>query len=192
MTDLVPFHYGFSVSDVDEATRAHSLAGVQRWVYSEWRTTTYFDAGTGGLVEPRTRVAYGRLTDDIALEFIEVDRSGPVPMVWEISAAGVGTGHLGHWVGDSRPVAQRLLRAGGRIVMARASSPGVEAFTNELAGDPDSVPDGLDTCYVLTSSGQLVELVPAVIWAGRLVSTFGAGTADVIPEPPGHLLAAQS
>jgi hypothetical protein len=185
MTDAVPFHFGFAVADLDRATVAHSALGVRRWVRSEWRTTVYFDAGTGGLVEPRSRVAYGRLTAEIALEFLEVDRSGPVPMVWQL--AGIGTGHLGHWVRDTRPVAQRLLRAGGRIVMARASSPGVRALTADAAADPDGVPEGLDTCYVLTASGQLVELVPAGIWSGRLVTTFGPDTAEVIPRPPSGL-----
>ena len=188
MTDAVPFHFGYAAADLDRATAAHSALGVRSWVFSEWRTTVYFDAGTGGLVEPRSRVAYGRLTDDIALEFIEVDGSGPVPMVWRLSAAGIGTGHLGHWVRDTGPVAQRLVRAGGRIVMARASSAGVRALTTGSAADPDGVPEGLDTCYVLTATGQLVELVPASIWSGRLVATFGPGTPDVIPRPPSGLL----
>ena len=190
MRDAVPFHFGYAAVDVDRATAAHSALGVRRWVRSEWRTTVYFDAGTGGLVEPRTRVAYGRLTDDIALEFIEVDPSGPVPLVWRLSGDGVGPGHLGHWVRDTRPVAQRLLRAGGRIVMARANSDGVRALTVEAAADPDGVPEGLDTCYVLTATGQLVELVPAAIWSGRLVTTFGPDTPEVIPRPPSELTSA--
>jgi hypothetical protein len=188
MNDAVPFHFGFVVADLDRATAAHSGLGVRSWVFSRWRTTVYFDAGTGGLVEPRSRVAYGRLTDDIALEFIMVDRSGPVPLAWQLSGAGIGTGHLGHWVRDTKPVAQRLVRAGGRIVMARANSAGVQALTTDGAADADRVPDGLDACYVLTAAGQLVELVPAAIWSGRLVSTFGPDTADVIPRPPSGLL----
>ena len=72
--------------------------------------------------------------------------------------------------------------------MARANSPGVRALTVEAAADPDGVPDELDSCYVLTAAGQLVELVPAAIWSGRLVDTFGPDTPDVIPRPPGELL----
>jgi hypothetical protein len=187
MSDVVPFHFGFIVADLDDATETHGQAGVSSWIFSGWRTSTYFDATSGGLITPRSRVAYGRLSADIALEFIEVDRDGPVPMPWQITGNGVGTGHLGHWVQDTKPVAERLLRAGGRIVMARASTPGVEALTAADAADPERVPEGLDTCYVLTSTGQLVELVPAAIWAGRLVSTFGPETAQVIPRPPAHL-----
>jgi len=187
VTDAVPFHFGYAAADLDRATGLHSGLGVRRWVRSEWRTTVYFDAGAGGLIEPRSRVAYGRLTDDIALEFLEVDPAGPAPLVWQLSAAGVGPGHLGHWVRDSAPVARRLLRAGGRIVMARADSDATRALTVEAAADPDGVPDELDTCYVLTAAGQLVELVPAAIWSGRLVTTFGPDTPEVIPRPPDAL-----
>jgi len=184
VTDAVPFHVGFAVTDLDAATALHSGLGVRRWVLSGWRTGAYFDAGAGGLVEPRSRVAYGRVSDELAVELIEVDLSGPVPASWQL-----GAGHLGHWVRDTGPVAQRLLRAGGRIVMARASSAGVRALTAEAAADPDRVPDGLDACYVLAGTGQLVELVPTAIWSGRLVTTFGPDTPDVIPRPPGRLMA---
>jgi hypothetical protein len=187
VTDAVPFHFGFAVADRDEATAIHGRIGVREWVLSEWRTTRYFDAGCGGIVEPRTRVAYGRLTDEIALEFLEVDRSGAVPLVWRLAEGGVGLGHLGHWVEETRPVAQRMLREGGRIVMARANSPAVEALTVADAGNPDAVPEALDTCYVLTAAGQLIELVPARIWSGRLVDTFSPRTQSVIPKPPSHL-----
>lgn len=186
--DAVPFHFGFAVADVDAATELHGRLGVSRWVRSQWRTTTYFDAGSGGLVEPRSRVAYGRLTDRVALEFLEVDRRGPVPLAWRLTADGVGAGHLGHWVADTAPVARRLLRDGGRIVMARADSPGLQELTTESAGDPDAVPDELDACYVLTAAGQLVELVPARIWSGRLVDTFGPDVPEVIPQPPSRLV----
>lgn len=188
MDDAVPFHYGFSVTDLDAATKAHSALGVSRWVFTEWSSLPYYDAGAGGLIEPRYRAAYGRLTDQIALEFVVADPASPVPVPWRLSAAGIGPGHLGHWVRDPRPVARRLLREGGRIVMARASSPGVEALTPRAAADPDAVPEGLDTCYVLTATGQLVELVPARIWAGRLVTTFGPDVPHVIPRPPAHLV----
>lgn len=188
MTDAVPFHVGFAAADLDEAMTLHSGHGVRRWVTTDWHTTVYFDAAAGGLVEPRYRVAYGRLTDEFAVEFLTVDPAGPVPLPWQASATGVGAAHLGHWVRDTRPVTQRLLKAGGRIVMARASSPGVRALTPETAADPDGVPEGLDSCYVLTAAGQLVELVPAAIWSGRLVDTFGPDTPEVIPRPPSELL----
>jgi hypothetical protein len=186
--DAVPFHFGFAVYDLDRATTLHSGLGVTRWVVTDWHTTAYFDAAAGGVVEPRYRVAYGRLTDDVALEFIVADPAGPVPGPWQRTGAGVGAGHTGHWVRDSRPVAQRLVRAGGRIAMARVSSPGVAALTPAAAADPDGVPEGLDACYVLTATGQLVELVPAAVWAGRLVDTFGPDTHAVIPRPPDRLV----
>jgi hypothetical protein len=188
VTDAVPFHVGFAAADLDGGMSLHSGLGVQRWVVTDWHTTAYFDAAAGGLVEPHYRAAYGRLTDRFAVELLTVDPSGPVPLPWQASGTGVGAGHLGHWVRDTRPVAQRLLKAGGRIVMARASSPGVEALTPEAAADPDGVPEGLDACYVLTAAGQLVELVPAAIWSGRLVDTFGPDTPDVIPRPPDELV----
>lgn len=188
MTDAVPFHVGFAAADLDEAMTLHSGHSVRRWVTTDWHTTVYFDAAAGGLVEPRYRVAYGRLTDEFAVEFLTVDPAGPVPLPWQASATGVGAAHLGHWVRDTRPVTQRLLKAGGRIVMARASSPGVRALTPETAADPDGVPEGLDSCYVLTAAGQLVELVPAAIWPARLVDTFGPDTPEVIPRPPSELL----
>jgi hypothetical protein len=188
MTDAVPFHVGFAAADLDRAMTLHSGLGVHRWVSTDWHTTEYFDAAADGLVQPRYRAVYGRLTDEFAVEFLAVDPSGPVPVPWQTSATGVGAAHVGHWVRDTRPVAQRLLRAGGRIVMARASSPGVQALTTEAAADPDAVPDGLDSCYVLTAPGQLVELVPAAIWSGRLVDTFGPDTPAVIPRPPDELV----
>lgn len=186
--DAVLFHFGFAVDDLDRATELHSGLGVTRWVFTDWHTTAYFDAEAGGLVEPRYRAAYGRLTDDVALEFVVADPAGPVPVPWRPSGSGIGAGHLGHWVRDPRAVAQRLVRQGGRIVMARAASAGVEALTPEAAADPDGVPEGLDACYVLTATGQLVELVPAAIWSGRLVTTFGPDTHAVIPRPPDRLV----
>ena len=188
MDDAVPFHFGFAVRDLDRATRQHSALGVSRWVFTDWHRTRYFDARAGGLIEPRYRVAYGRLTDDLALEFLITDPDSAVPMPWEVSGAGLGTGHIGHWTRDTGPVARRLLREGGRIVFARAASPAVEALTPEAAADPDGVPEGLDACYVLTAGGQLVELLPARVWAGRLVDTFGPDTPRVIPRPPAHLV----
>jgi catechol 2,3-dioxygenase-like lactoylglutathione lyase family enzyme len=184
VTDAVPFHTGFAVADLTAATALHSGLGVERWVFSGWRTGAYFDAAAGGVVEPRSRVAYGRVGGESAVELIEVDPAGPVPVAWRL-----GSGHLGHWVRDTGPVARRLLRAGGRIVLARAASAGVRALTAESAADPEQVPDGLDACYVLTGTGQLIELVPAAIWSGRLVTGFGPDTLEVIPRPPDRLLA---
>jgi hypothetical protein len=40
---------------------------------------------------------------------------------------------------------------------------------------------------VLTAAGRLVELVPAAIWSGRLVTTVGPDTQQVIPRPPDEL-----
>jgi catechol 2,3-dioxygenase-like lactoylglutathione lyase family enzyme len=191
MTDTVAFHFGFACSDADRGAERYTELGVRRWVRSQWRTTPYFDAGVDGIVEPRSRVVYGRLTDDIAVELLEVDPSVAAPMVWLLDDAGVGRVHFGHWVRDTAPVARRLLRAGGRIVMARANSPAAAALTVATAGDPEAVPDELDSCYVLTGEGQLVELVPARIWSGRLVDTFGPDTHSVIPAPPAEMLATQ-
>jgi hypothetical protein len=190
VTDTVAFHFGFACSDVEAGSEQYTRLGVRQWVRSQWRTTAYFDAATNGIIEPRSRVAYGRLTDDIAVELLETDPSGPVPLVWQLDGVGVGRAHFGHWVEDTAPVARRLLREGGRIVMARANWPGVEAFTVERSTDPDALPDDLDTCYVLTAGGQLIELVPARIWSGRLVDLFGPDTASVIPEPPAWMVPA--
>jgi len=149
--------------------------------------TRYYDAGTGGVIEPRSRVAYGRLTDDIAVEFLEVDRAGPVPLVWQLAEGGVETAHIGHWVTETAPVARRLLADGGRIVMARATPSGVGALTPVTDCELDAVPDSLDACYILTRARQIVELVPGRIWSGRLVDTFGPQSTAVIPRPPAGL-----
>lgn len=186
--DAVPYHYGFGVSDLDAAMAAHGALGVSRWVVTDWNSVKYFDAAAGGIVEPRYRAAYGRVSETIALEFLVADPAHDQPGTWLLTGPGIGTGHLGHWVRDVRPVAQRLLRDGGRIVLALASTPEIEALTVEAAADPDRLPDWLDTCYVLTAAGQLVELVPAAVWAGRLVDVFGPDTPNVIPRPPAHLV----
>jgi catechol 2,3-dioxygenase-like lactoylglutathione lyase family enzyme len=182
VTGAVPFHVGYAVADLDAATALHSGLGVRRWVFSGWRTGVYFDARAGGVAEPRSRVAYGRAAEGFAIELIEADPAGPVPAPWR-----TGTAHLGHWVRDTAPVARELLRAGGRIVQARAATAAVRALTAAASADPGQVPDDLDACYVLTSTGQLVELVPAAIWSGRLVTTFGPDTPQVIPRPPDEL-----
>jgi Glyoxalase/Bleomycin resistance protein/Dioxygenase superfamily len=190
VSDAVPFHVGFAVADLDTAMTVQSGLGVSRWVSTDWRTgAPYFDAAAGGLLEPRSRVAYGRAGDGFAVELVEVDPAGPVPLPWRVSADGISTTHLGHWVREPAPVARDLLAKGGRIVFAKATTDGVRALTPEAAADPGRVPDDLDTCYVLTATGQLVELVPAAIWAGRLVATFGPDTPEVIPRPPDRLLA---
>ena len=189
MSAVVPFHVGFAVSDLDAAMTVQSGLGVSRWVTTGWRTgAPYFDAAAGGIVEPRSRIAYGRAGEELAVELMEVDPAGAVPLPWRVSADGFSTTHLGHWVRNPAPVARDLLAAGGRIVFAKATTDGVRALTPSAAADPEAVPDDLDTCYVLTATGQLVELVPAAIWAGRLVDTFGPDTPNVIPRPPDRLV----
>ncbi|MCW2526172.1 MAG: Glyoxalase/Bleomycin resistance protein/Dioxygenase superfamily [Pseudonocardiales bacterium] len=190
MTDSVPFHVGYIVSDLDEAMASYTKLGVELWVTSGWRAAPYFDAGAGKVTEPMSRVAYGKLNDTMSIEFIEVDPSGPVPLVWTMATTGFGTPHVGHWVRSPKQVAQRLIREGARLVLAKVSSPEIEALTEESTADPDAMPDNLDTCYLATPAGLLIELVPTSIWNGRLISTFGDRTHEAIVAPPAEFLPA--
>ena len=176
-----PFQIGTLVPDVDTARARHEGGlGVGPWVDSGWKTGRYWDGPSNTVLDVRQRAAFGRLTPDLALEFIQVD--SPAPRVWDLGTADA-TAHLGYWAHDTRAAAAALLELGATLVMARASDPEVAAaLVTWTAGDP--LPAGLDMCYLATGDGLLVELVPTAIWAGRLRIAFGDGIDDVLAPPP--------
>jgi len=183
-----PFQIGTLARDAQAARDRHDRGfGVRPWISSDWNSGHFWDGMANEVVEVRHRVMFGRLTGDIALEFIEVDPAGPAPRAWDLDRAEI-TAHLGYWCRDTRPVAEALLAAGGAMVMARVTGPELgDALTARAVADP--LPAGLDTCYIATAEGLLVELVPAAIWGGRLRASFGDAIDDVLAAPPSGLLA---
>jgi len=175
-----PFHIGVTVADLDVALSYYTALGTTEWATSGWKTAVYFDALNGRVIEVRSRVAFGRLNDGAALEFIEVDRSGPVPYVWDIESPACSP-HLAYWVDDPRAAAGELVPNGSRLLQARASSPQLL----EMSSVPDAawLPDALDACYLSGPGGLFVELVPRSIFATRLPATFGPEIQAILPAP---------
>lgn len=180
-----PFHVGSVVEDLDEAIGHWGDLGVGPWVRSAWKTGRYYDGIRDRVVEARNRVAFGRLGPQMSLELIEADRAHDAPLAWGRGAGGIG--HVGFWADDPRPRALELIRQGGRLVLARAVER-LEDGARAASGDPHWLPDPLDTCYVQTMGGTVVEFVPASIWLDRLPALLGEALAEVIAAPPaaGH------
>lgn len=175
------FHLGAVVADLDEAMEFNSRLGMARWVTSGWKIARYYDVRENQAIDVRSRVAFGKLNAGLALEFIEVDRSGPVPLVWDIQDPGCHP-HLAYWVDDPRAVAARLIDAGSRLLMARASTAELENLKAPVT-ESGHLPAVLDTCYLSSPSGLFAELVPTAIWGTRLPATFGPDVHDVMPAP---------
>jgi Glyoxalase/Bleomycin resistance protein/Dioxygenase superfamily len=187
-TGTPPFQIGTLARDAQAARDRHDRCfGVRPWIGSGWGRTQFWDGVTNEIVEIRYRAMFGRLTDDLALEFIEVDPLTPAPRVWDLDQAQA-TAHLGYWCRDTRAAAEELIALGGTIVLARVSSPELgAALLARATGEP--LPAGLDMCYIATAEGLLVELVPAAIWGGRLRASFGDGIDNVLAAPSRELLA---
>jgi catechol 2,3-dioxygenase-like lactoylglutathione lyase family enzyme len=175
-----PFHFGVAVADLDVTLSYYTALGTTEWATSGWKTAVYFDALNGRVIDVRSRVAFGRLNDGVALEFIEVDRSGPVPYVWDIESPAC-LPHLAYWVDDPRAAAAELVRHGSRLLQARASSP--QLLEMSSVPDPKWLPDALDACYLSGPGGLFVELVPRSIFATRLPATFGPEIQAILPAP---------
>lgn len=176
-----PFHLGAVVADLDKAMEFNSRLGITQWVTSGWKIARYYDAREDQAIDVRSRVAFGKLNAGLALEFIEVDRSGPVPLVWDIEDLGCHP-HLAYWVDDPRAVAARLIDAGSRLLMARASTTELENLKAPVT-ESGHLPAALDTCYLSSPGGLFAELVPKAIWETRLPATFGPDVHNVIPAP---------
>ncbi len=182
-----PFQIGTLVPDIEAARHCHESGfGVGPWVDSGWKTGRYWDGDTNTVLDVRQRAVFGRLTADLAIEFIQVAAAGPAPRVWDLERADA-TAHLGYWARDTRTAAAALVAAGARLVMARATDPDLAAALT-ARGPEDPLPEGLDMCYLATGDGLLVELVPTAIWGGRLRDGFGDGIDDVLAAPPTDLL----
>jgi hypothetical protein len=162
-----PFQVGALVPDLDEAIALHSAFGATDWVTSGWRTGEYYDRGHDAVISPSSRVAFGRLTNDLAIELIELDATGPRPVVWDMEAAPA-TAHIGYWVEDTQPIAAELIAAGGTLLLAKATVPALQSLPEE-ARARDWVPEELDACYVRKT---------------RLPAGFGSRVAQAIPAPP--------
>lgn len=175
------FHLGAAVADLDETMEFNSRLGITRWVTSGWKIARYYDVRENQAIDVRSRVAFGQLNAGLALEFIEVDRSGPVPLVWDFQDPGCHP-HLAYWVDDPRAVAARLIDAGSRLLMARASTAELENLKAPVTKS-GQLPAALDTCYLSGPSGLLAELVPKAIWETRLPATFGPDVHHVMPAP---------
>jgi hypothetical protein len=174
-----PFHVGTVVDDLDEAIELHQELGTGPWVQSPWKTGTYFDARQRCLVQARSRVAFGRLSPTMAVELIEPDLTGPVPDAWRRDT-GVPTAHIGYWTTDPRAAALDVVARGGKLLLARAVN--AEEFEDPPT-DPSWLPTGLDTSYLETAAGLLLEFVPASIWESRLPGLFGDQIGEAMPGP---------
>jgi hypothetical protein len=158
-----------------------SQLGVSRWVTSGWKIARYYDVRANCAIEVRSRVAFGRMKAGMALEFIQVDRNGPVPMVWDIHDSAASP-HLAYWAEDTRRAAALLMASGCQLLMARASTPEIESLRAPVS-EPKQLPAALDTCYLSSPAGFFIELVPVGIYHSRLPATFGPDVPKVIPAP---------
>lgn len=175
-----PFHVGTVVGDLDEAIALFEAFGVRSWARSAWKVGAYLDGVEGRVVEARSRVAFGRLTPDMALELIEPDPAGPMPTAWRRDGSWPSA-HVGYWADDPHGHAETVVRAGGRLLLARADT---TSPLPEGAGDRDWLPDELDTCYLSTLTGLIVEFVPPAVWSDRLPTLLGEHVAKAVPSPP--------
>ncbi|HTC69657.1 MAG TPA: VOC family protein [Acidothermaceae bacterium] len=183
--DAEPSHLGSAVRDLDEAMEFHSKLGIVEWATSGWKQATYYDRDHDGLVDVRSRVAFGRLNSGLALEFIEVDPSQPVPSVWRLGHPDCAP-HVGYWVESPNTIARQLVESGCRLLLARASNDGVRSL-RKVDLDAKLLPDELDACYFSSNTGVLVELVPKAIFTSRLPATFGEAITRTLPAPTGHV-----
>lgn len=174
-----PFHVGTIVPDLDAAMEQQRELGVDEWVRSEWKTGSYYDGVQGRVVHARSRVAFGRLSADFAIEFIEPDADSDLPAAWRLDS-GRPTAHVGYWTSDPRAAAGDIVTAGGRLLLARADP--IELY-QERGDGPDWLPAELDTCYLETLGGLILECVPGHVWAERLPALFGDAVTSVIPGP---------
>ncbi len=73
-----PFQIGTLARDAQAARDRHEHNfGVCPWVGSGWRWAQFWDGASNEVLELRYRAMFGRLTDDLGLEFIEVDPATP-------------------------------------------------------------------------------------------------------------------
>ncbi|MCW2526730.1 MAG: hypothetical protein JWM76_1590 [Pseudonocardiales bacterium] len=182
-TDLVPFQAGAIVSDIEEQIELHKPLTAGPWAVSKWAKTPYYDARADCVIEPRWRAAFGRLSPTLALEFIQIDRSHPLPVVWDLESE-LTKGHVGYWSKDPRATAVEIIRGGGKLLMARATTPELMDLKDQVR-DPDWLPASLEMCYLSTGAGLLIELIPTSIWGTRLVASFGPEIQSIMPPPPG-------
>jgi catechol 2,3-dioxygenase-like lactoylglutathione lyase family enzyme len=113
--DLVAFHLGFVVHDVDAtAARYRRLLGVERWHIRE-RTLAKipWDERT---TDSRMKFAYGHGAG-LTFELIQV-LDGEYPHSQFLRAHGEGVQHIGFWTPDVRRSVEAAVAEGAQITLA--------------------------------------------------------------------------
>lgn len=175
-----PFHIGTVVSDLDEAIALHETLGIRSWSKAAWASSDYFDAGHGHAITVRKRVSFGRLSDDMSLELIEVDRTSSVPEVWDVESGGPVT-HIGYWSANPTRDAQKIIDAGGELLLARGFSDEILKAAPAVRGT--WMPERLDTCYLSSGTGLHIEFLPEYAWEQRMPALLGDQRDRLITGP---------
>lgn len=180
--DLIPWQVGFAVRNIDDAVRVYSASGVGPWSTSSWRTTPYYDAMSGEVIEPVSRIALGRLSDTMAIELIQADPSaGPVPRPWQTGDVG-GPTHIAFWSADVEASALRLASLGVPLALAKVTG-AFELRRHRVGERWIELPVDLDTSYYVSEGGPMIELVPDRVYQDRLPALVGDALRDIVRRP---------